>query len=47
MLTLEKIAYQKTLTMLKYVRPIIIFLIDLAEGITHRDQTLLSEIDEL
>jgi GTP-binding protein len=29
------------------VRPIIIFLIDLAEGITHRDQTLLSEIDEL
>ncbi len=47
MLTLEKIAYQKTLTMLKYIRPLIIFLIDLVEGITHRDQTLLSEIDEL
>jgi len=47
MLTLEKIAYAKTLTMLKHVRPITVFLVDVIEGITHRDQTLLAEIEKL
>lgn len=47
MLTLEKIAYAKTLTMLKHVRPLTIFLVDVVEGITHRDQTLLAEIEKM
>jgi GTP-binding protein len=46
MLPLEKIAYEKTLTMLKFVRPFVIFLIDGVESITHRDMTLIQEINK-
>ena len=33
--------------MLKYVRPIILFLVDGVEGISHRDMTLIQEINNL
>lgn len=42
---IEKIAYTKTLDMLKFLRPIVIFLIDATESISHRDMTLLQEIN--
>ena len=41
---IEKIAYTKTLDMIKYIRPVIIFMVDATEGITHRDLTILEEI---
>lgn len=41
---LEAIAYTKTVNMLKYVRPLVLFLIEWTESLTHRDQTLLAEI---
>ena len=44
---IEKIAYDKIKWMLEYVRPCIIFMIDWAEGVTHRDMTLLAEINNL
>lgn len=44
---IEKIAYDKTLKMLEYVRPLVVFLVDSGEGITHRDMTLLEEINRL
>lgn len=44
MLTIEKIAYQKTIDMLKFLRPIVIFMIDSRLGMTHKDMTLLREI---
>ncbi len=44
---IEKIAFDKTLEMLKYVRPIILFLVDGTEGISHRDMTLIKEINNL
>lgn len=44
---IEKIAYDKIRGMLEYVRPCIIFMIDWAEWVTHRDMTLLAEINNL
>ena len=44
---IEKIAYDKIKWMLEYVRPCIIFMIDGAEWVTHRDMTLLAEINNL
>lgn len=41
---LEKIAYSKTVSMLKYIRPVTVLLLDLNEGVTHRDKTLLAEV---
>ena len=44
---IEKIAFDKTLDMLKYKRPIILFMVDGVEGISHRDMTLIQEINNL
>ena len=44
---IEKIAYQKTLDMLKFIRPVVLFLIDCTEGLSHRDMTLLEEINHV
>lgn len=44
---LERIAYEKTLSMLKYIKPIVILLMDINEGMTQRDKTLFDEIVEL
>ncbi len=44
---IEKIAFDKTLEMLKYKRPIVVFLVDATEGISHRDMTLIQEINNL
>ncbi len=44
---IEKIAYQKTMDMLEYVRPVVIFVIDATLGVSHRDMTLLEEINRL
>jgi len=44
---IEKIAYQKTLDMLKFMRPAVLFLIDCTEGLSHRDMTLLEEINHV
>lgn len=41
---IEKIAYDKTKAMLEYTRPVVIFMVDCSQGITHRDMTLLQEI---
>jgi GTP-binding protein len=39
-----KIAYTKTLDMIKYIRPIIVFMVDATEGISHRDMTIFQEV---
>jgi GTPase len=44
---LERIAYTKTLTMLKYVRPYVVYLINADEGVTHRDLSLVGEIVQM
>lgn len=44
---IEKIANDKTLEMLKFIRPIILFIVDGTEGISHRDMTLIQEINNL
>ncbi|MDR0370083.1 MAG: 50S ribosome-binding GTPase [Candidatus Peribacteria bacterium] len=44
---IEKIAYDKTKAMLEFTRPIVVFMIDCTQGITHRDMTLLQEIHRL
>ena len=44
---IEKIAYDKTVKMLEFTRPVVIFLVDCTQGITHRDMTLLQEIVQL
>ncbi|MDD3262295.1 MAG: ribosome biogenesis GTPase Der [Candidatus Absconditabacteria bacterium] len=44
---IEKIAFKKTMDMLEYVRPVVIFVIDATLGISHRDMTLLEEINRL
>ncbi len=44
---LERIAYQKTLKMLQYIKPVVVLLIDLKEWLVHRDMTLLSDILKL
>ena len=44
---IEKIAYDKTSKMLEFMRPIVIFMVDCTQGITHRDMTLLQEMTML
>ena len=44
---IEKIAYDKTKAMLEFVRPVVIFMVDCTQWITHRDMTLLQEIHQL
>ena len=44
---IEKIANDKTMDMLKYIRPIVLFIIDATEGISHRDMTIIQEINML
>lgn len=44
---IEKIAYDKTLDMLKFIRPIVLFLVDSVEDISHRDKTILHEIEHI
>lgn len=44
---IEKIAYDKTKAMLEFVRPIVIFMVDCTQWITHRDLTLLQEVHQL
>ncbi len=39
-----KISYNKTMDMIKYVRPIVIFMIDATDGISHRDMTIFQEV---
>lgn len=41
---LEKIAYEKTFSLIRHVRPVVVYLIDADEGVTHRDKSLLGEI---
>jgi len=44
---IEKIAYTKTKEMLAYLRPVALFIIDAQEGITHRDMSLIQEINNI
>ncbi len=44
---IEKIAYDKTKSMLEFVRPVVIFMVDCTQWITHRDMTLLQEVHQL
>ena len=44
---IERIANDKTYKMLEYVRPVVVFLVDVTEWITHRDMTILEEIGNL
>lgn len=44
---IEKIAYDKIKWMLEYSRPTVIFMIDGEQWVTHRDMTLLAEINNL
>ncbi len=44
---LEAIAYEKTINMLKYLHPPVLFLIDWEVWLTHRDMTLLKEIHQI
>jgi len=39
-----KISYNKTMDMIKFVRPIVIFMIDATDGISHRDMTIFQEV---
>jgi GTP-binding protein len=41
---LVKISYNKTMDMIKYIRPIIVYMIDATEGISHRDMTIFQEV---
>ncbi len=43
---LEKIALDKLQKMLGYVKPVVVVVIDLLEGVTHRDLTLLKDVFE-
>lgn len=47
MRSIEKIAYMKTLSMLKFIKPMVIFMIDATEGMTHRDMSLIQEINDI
>lgn len=44
---IERIAYKKTKDMLEYIRPIVLFIIDCTSGLSHRDMTILEEINNL
>lgn len=41
---LVKISYNKTMDMLKFVRPVIVYMVDATEGISHRDMTIFQEV---
>ncbi len=41
---LERIAYSKTIDMLYYTKPVVVILVDVIEGMTHRDKTILGEL---
>jgi GTP-binding protein len=43
---LEKIAYEKTMSLVEYIKPVVVVMCDLSEGLTHRDKTLLGELIE-
>ncbi len=43
---LERIAFEKTKAMIQYVKPVVVFMIDLEEWFTKRDGTLLAEIEQ-
>lgn len=44
---IEKIANDKTLNMLKFIRPIVVFMADVTQWVTHRDMTILNNINNL
>lgn len=44
---IERISFEKTIAMLEYARPVVIFVIDATLGISHRDMTLFDEINRL
>lgn len=44
---LEKMAFEKTLKMLEFVKPLVIVMIDAVEGITHRDLSLFGDLEKL
>lgn len=44
---LEKIAYAKTVKMIEWVKPVVVLLVDLEEGLTHRDKSLIGEMVRL
>ncbi len=44
---LEKIAFDKTYSMLKYYQPVVIFLIDGSEGVTATDRSLMKHIMDI
>ena len=44
---IEKIANEKTYKMLEYIRPVIVFLVDVTQWITHRDMTILEQVSNL
>lgn len=44
---IESIAYSKTRRMLKYVRPLVIYLIDVTQWLSHRDKTIIDEVERL
>lgn len=44
---LEKIALDKTLKMIDFVKPVVVLLIDVVEGVTHRDLSLLGDLIQL
>ena len=44
---LEKIAYSKTLSLLKYKKPVVVVLIDILEGVVHRDLTIVWDLIKL
>lgn len=41
---LERIAYAKTMSMLDHIRPVVVFVLDVVEWLTHRDKSILGEI---
>lgn len=44
---LERIAFEKTLGMLRYYQPVILFLMDWAEGVTKTDRNLMGHLNAL
>jgi len=40
---IERIAYEKTISMVKHIRPVVVLIVDITEGMTHRDKSLLGE----
>ncbi len=41
---IERIAYAKTMSMVEYIMPVIVFVLDMTEWMTHRDKSLLGEL---